>query len=230
MLKGLIIKDIYCIKFQLITALLLTLFPNIILMLAGGGMTVYEGTFLSHDEAMLIGVFLYGMVNYITVTVFSSFLLNTLEDDASSGWAKMQRTMPVSGTQIVGGKILATLLIIAGLTVISLIFNILGVLLFEMSPEIMIALPICCGLLQIVTLCPVFPVSMKIGTKYTTALYVGMVVIIAIGMLILLISALSSDISETALRIIMYGGLPVLAAAVLGISYAAGKKSCETDM
>lgn len=230
MLKGLILKDIYCIKFQLIAAFLLTLFPNIMIMLAGGGIAVSEAGFLSHEEAVLMSTCIYGMVNYITVTVFSSFLLNTLEDDANSGWAKMQRAMPVSGTQIVGGKILATLLIIAGLTVISLIFNVLGVLLFEMPFEVMIALPICCGLLQIVTLCPVFPISMKIGTKYTTALYVGLVVLIAIGMIVLLISAMSSDISETALRISMYGGLPVLAAAVLGISYAAGKKSCETDM
>lgn len=230
MLKGLILKDIYCVKFQLIAALLLTLFPNIMLMLGGGGMAISEGSFLSPDEAMLMGVCMYGMVNYITVTVFSSFLLNTLEDDANSGWAKMQRTMPVSGTQIVGGKIIATLLIIAGLTMVSLIFNILGVLLFEMPAEVMTALPICCGLLQIVTLCPVFPISMKIGTKYTTVLYVGFVVLIAVGMIVLLISAMSSDISETALRISMYGGLPVLAAAVLGISYAAGKKSCETDM
>lgn len=230
MLKGLILKDIYSIRIQLIAALLLTLLPNVMLMLAGGGMAISDGGFMSHDEAMLMSVCIYGMINYITITVFSSFLLNTLEGDINSGWAKMVRTMPVNGTQIVGGKIIATLLIIVGLTVVSLIFNLLGVLLFEMPLEVMTALPVCCGLLQIVTLCPIFPISMKIGTKYTTALYVGLVVVMAAGVLVLLISALSSDISETVLRISMYGALPVLAAAVLGISFAAGKRSCEVDL
>ncbi len=230
MLKGLILKDIYSIRVQLILAFLLTLLPNIMLMLAGGGMAVSDGDFLSHEEATLVSVCIYGIINYITVTVFSSLLLNTLDGDAASGWAKMQRTMPVSGTQIIGGKIIATLLIIGWLTVVSLIFNLLGVLIFEMPFEVMAALPVCCGLLQIVTLCPVFPLSMKLGIKYSTAIYIGMVVIIAAGMLVLLVSVMSSDISETTLRISMYGALPVLAAAVLGISFAAGKRACETDM
>lgn len=230
MLKGLILKDIYSIRFQIIGAFLLTLFPNIMMMVAGGGMAVDEDGFLSAEERELMCAFIYGMINYITITVFSSFLLNTLEDDTRSGWLKMQRTMPVSGTQIIGGKIIATLMIIGLLTAVSLIFNVIASLMFGIGFEIMIATPLCCGLLQIITLCPVFPISMKIGNKFTTALYVGLVVIIAIAMGILLLSTLVSDISGRTLRICMYGALPVLAGAVMGLSFAAGKKTCETDL
>ena len=230
MLKGLILKDIYSVRFQIFAAFLLMLLPNIMLMMAGGGMAVTEDSFLSAEEMNLIRAMIYGIVNYTTITVYSSFLLHTLEDDTRSGWMKMQRTMPVSGTQIIGGKILATLMIIGLLTGVSLIFNILAALLFDISLELMIALPLCCGLLQIITLCPVFPISMKIGTKYTTALYVSLVILFAIAMGVLLISTLASDISESNLRICMYGALPVLAGAALAISFAAGKKSCETDI
>lgn len=229
-MKGLILKDIYSIRFQIIAAFLLTLFPNFMLMMAGGGMSAAEDSLLSADQMNLISTTIYGLVNYITITVFSSFLLNTLEDDNLSGWMKMQRTMPVSGTQIIGGKILATLMIIGLLTGVSLILNIIASLLFGIGLELMIAMPLCCGLLQVITLCPVFPISIKIGTKFTTALYVGLVVIIAIAMGVLLISTLSSDVSESTLRICMYGALPVLACAVMALSFAAGKKSCETDL
>jgi hypothetical protein len=212
---------------QLLLAVLLMLFPNIAFMLAG-----FSSDMLSGDttENMLLSVFIYGMLNYCTIVVLTSFVLNTLDSDINSGWAKMERTMPVSGGQIIGGKLLATLAVIGIMTLISLVFNVISIFLYGLNVEIMIAMPICFGLMQVVTLSPSFPIAMKIGAKFVTAIYIGILIVVTAALVVLVFAAFSGDISAAVLRAACYGVLPLASAAAFFLSYKAGEKVCMEDM
>ncbi|MGN0678521.1 MAG: ABC-2 transporter permease [Oscillospiraceae bacterium] len=225
MLKGLILKDLYSIRFNLVMALLISLFPNMILTFAGGGMFVG-----SPDYIKVVSVIPYGMLNYLAITTFSSFVLNTLDSDKDCGWAKLVRSMPVSGGEIIGAKLISTYIVIGILTLVSLAFNSLGIILFGMDVELMIVLPICMGLLQVITLSPTFMLANRIGTKYTTVIYLTMVVLIACVTVVVMVTGLCGDVSATFLRITFYIGLPIIATAVAALSYSVGKKQNESDL
>lgn len=225
MLKGLILKDLYSIRFNLVMALLISLFPNLALILAGGGMAV--GT---PDYMKVLSVIPYGILNYLVITTFSSFVLNTLDSDKDCGWAKLVRSMPVSGGAIIGAKLISTYIVIGIMTLVSLAFNSLGIILFGMDTELMLALPICVGLLQVITLSPTFMLANRIGTKYTTAIYLALVILIACAAVPVMVTGLCGDVSAAFLRITFYVGLPILAAAVAVLSYIVGKKQNESDL
>lgn len=224
-MKGLILKDLYSIRFNITMALLISLFPNLALILAGGGMAV--GT---PDYMKVLSVIPYGILNYLVITTFSSFVLNTLDSDKDCGWAKLVRSMPVSGGAIIGAKLISTYIVIGIMTLVSLAFNSLGIILFGMDTELMLALPICVGLLQVITLSPTFMLANRIGTKYTTAIYLALVVLIACAAVMVMVTGLCGDVSAAFLRITFYVGLPILAVAVAILSYVVGKKQNESDL
>ena len=224
-MKGLILKDLYSIRFNLVMALLISLFPNLALIFAGGGIAVG-----APDYMKIISVIPYGMLNYLAITTFSSFVLNTLDSDKDCGWAKLARSMPVSGGAIIGAKLISTYIVIGILTLVSLAFNSLGIILFGIDTELMLALPICVGLLQVITLSPTFMLANRIGTKYTTAIYLALVVLIACAAVLVMVTGLCGDVSASVLRMTFYVGLPILAAAVAVLSYIVGKKQNESDL
>ncbi len=222
MLKGLILKDIYSIRAQIIAAMLIMLVPNSLMWLAGGGM--------SADAQFGASVITYGLMNYISITVFTSFSLNTLSYDINSGWVKMERTCPVSGGGIIMAKLLVMLIVIGIVTAVSLLFNLLAIPLFEIEPEFMITIPLCCACLQITALSPSFPLAMKIGARYAEAIYLGFEIILAGGICLFALAAFGGNMSETLTRVLVYAGLPVLAAAAFALSYKFGKKLCLADI
>lgn len=225
MLKGLILKDLYSIRFNLVMALLISLFPNIMFIFMGGGMEVG-----APDYMKILSVIPYGILNYLVITTFSSFVLNTLDSDKDCGWAKLVRSMPVSGGAIIGAKLISTYIVIGIMTLVSLAFNSLGIILFGMDTELMLALPMCVGLLQVITLSPTFMLANRIGTKYTTAIYLALVVLIACAAVLVMVTGLCGDVSAAVLRMTFYVGLPILAAAVAVLSYIVGKKQNESDL
>ncbi len=223
-MKGLVLKDLYSIRHQIIISMFLLLLPNLILMFMGGGMFVYAGAF------NFAGIVMYGIVGYCSIMLLTSFTMNTLEADTNSGWTKYQRTMPVTGGQIIGGKLLATVIVVAIMAGITLIFNLIAVIIFEMPPEPMIAMPLCFACMQITALSPSFPLSMKIGSKFTTAIYLGFEIIVAILMIVFAFGAFGGDFSPLTIRLCLYGGLPLLTAGVLALSYLTGRKACLADI
>jgi len=222
-MKGLVLKDIYGVKFQILGALAIMLFPMTILLL-GGGETVAE----SPDPRM--AMLPIGIVNYASITVCSSFLLNTLGYDEKSGWSKMQRTMPLTGGKIIGAKFCAMGLVLGMLTLMSLILNLLAAVLYKMPPEPMIALPFVMCMLQIIALSPTFALGYRFGSRATSAVYIGFVVLTAAAGIWLTFMIFGDNIGGTALRIICYAAIPVIAAAVAAVSWAAGKKAVMFDI
>lgn len=68
-MKGLVLKDLFGVRFQVLGALALMLFPSLMLILMGGGMSTNERADITE-----ISVLLYGIVNYVSITLCSSFL------------------------------------------------------------------------------------------------------------------------------------------------------------
>lgn len=200
------------------------LLPSLMLMLMGGGMAVDESV------PAEISVLIYGIVNYISITLCTSFTVNTLGYDERSGWIKTQRAMPVTGGQIIGAKFAAMGLVLVLFTLISLILNIIAALLFGIPLEPMLALPLCMCMVQAITLSPTIALGYRFGARATSAAYILLMIVTAVAMIFLTFAVFMGDIGAAALRIICYAGVPVLTAVVITISRLAGKKAVSVDI
>ncbi len=223
-----ILKDIYRCRFKIIGGFAIMLFPMIVMSLAGGGMAVAdEGN--NYLRSIAIVVF-YGTINYMSIVICSSFYLNTLSYDEKSGWTKMQRAMPLTGGQIIGGKFLGVGVIVGTLTIISLVFDLLSAAIYGMPFEPMIAMPLCIGLLETMTLLPVIVLGYRFGAKSVTWVYYIVMGNITAGTIALSTAFLVGDIPAAAMRGIAYGGIPALFAAVFAVCYVTGKKAVTVDI
>lgn len=227
-MKGLILKDIYGCRFQIICGFAIMLYPMIIMSLAGGGMAVADGE--NSYVRSIVGVVVYGMINYMSIVICSSFYLNTLNYDETSGWTKMQRAMPLTGGQIIGGKFLGVGAVVGTLTVISLAFNLISAAVFEMPFEPMIAMPLCIGFLEAMMLLPIIVLGYKFGAKSVTWAYFIVLIILSAGSITLIVAFFVGDITAFVLRIIAYGGIPVLFGVVLAVCCVTGKKAVTVDI
>ncbi len=227
-MKGLILKDIYGCRFQIICGFAIMLYPMILMSLAGGGMAVAEGE--NGFVQSIVGVVVYGMVNYMSIVICSSFYLNTLSYDEKSGWTKMQRAMPLTGGQIIGGKFLGVAAIVGTLTLISLAFNLLSAAVYGMPFEPMIAMPLCIGFLETMTLLPTIVLGYRFGAKSVTWVYFIVIGIIAAGTIALITAFLVGDVTAAAMRIVSYGGIPALFAVVFIVCCVTGKKAVTVDI
>ena len=224
-MKGLVLKDLFGVRFQVLGALALMLFPSLMLILMGGGMSTNERADITE-----ISLLLYGIVNYVSITLCSSFFVNTLGYDERSGWSKIQRTMPLSGGKIIGAKFLSMGLVLAALTSLSLIINVINALLFKIPLEPMITMPLGMCMVQAIALSPTFTLGYRFGAKTTSAAYIGFMVLLAAAMIAVVFMLFMGDIGITALRIISYAGLPALTAAVVAVSWVTGKRTVNVDI
>ncbi len=227
-MKGLILKDLYTIKTQIIVGSIICLYPAVLFHLGLANMTAEMGN--PNGEPLLSFITL--LISYCFIVPFSSFLLNTMKSDYESGWLKIQRTMPLNAGEAIGSKLVCTGIVIGFFTLFALIVN---VILLIREPdtfitEVVIAGPICIGLLQVIAIAPCFPLGMKIGVKKTDGLYLTFVILTAIILVIFGFAAFSNEFSAATVRIICYGVLPVIAALVTFISYKAGKNQIVKDL
>jgi len=220
-LKGLIIKDLYSVRFQIIAGFFIMLFLNIEFMLASFSGSE-DGIINTTVESLILRFGMCAAVNFVNIVLLSSLVMNTISDDISSGWNRIQRTFPISGSNIVGAKLIATYIIIGILTLTSVCFNIGTGLIHGLDMEFLIACPICIGLLQITLMSPLFPLSLRFGAKGTSALYLAAEILSIIGVIVLAMADLDLSDVQTAFRLEFYLGLPALAALSAVISYLSG--------
>lgn len=221
MLKGLVLKDIYSVRFQIIIALMIMLLPNIAALF-----------FTADDPASnamsdLIMIFLHSALNYVNICIFSSFVLNTLDDEANSGWHNIVRTFPVSRGAITGAKFVSSGIIVAVLTAVSLVFNVIACVKNGLPAEPMITVPLCIGVVQMGILCPAFPLAQKFGTKRTHAIYLALEILAAVAAVVLLAVSLDRDDAFVFMRAVFYAGAFTAAGASVWLSYLAGRKISE---
>lgn len=227
-MKGLILKDIYEIRFQIIMGLLIGLWPNVCLQI---GFFSMVGTGVQQLDSLFNSMLLV-FISYATIVPFTSLLLNTMNSDTTSGWAKIQRTMPVSSGQIVSSKLISTAVMIAVFVLVSFIFNLVS---FLRSPdsfiaELLLISPFCIGIMQMITLTPVFPLSMKIGVKKSNAIYLTILILTAIAATILMFAFFSEDLSLTAAKIIIFAGLPAACIITITASYYLSRNLIAKDL
>lgn len=224
-MKGLILKEFYSVRFQLIMCLLLFMLPNFFLILIGitydpAGENVFDGELLTALAAMM---------SFISIVCCSSFMVNNISEDVSCGWIKLTGTMPVSARKISAAKIISAMLLIAGLTAISLAVNLIAASGKGCNTEIMIAAPICSGLFQIGVLAPVFPAALKFGSRTVTPLYFGFLLlfaaVIGIACVIMLKIGSIAYISwgfygsvASCVRWVFYGLIPLVTAVSVALS------------
>lgn len=227
-MKGLILKDLYTIRTQIIVGAIICLYPAVLFHLGLANMTAEMGN--PNGEPLLSFITL--LISYCFIVPFSSFLLNTMKSDYESGWLKIQRTMPLNAGEAIGSKLVCTGIVIGCFTLFALIVN---VILIIREPEafiteVVIAGPICIGLLQVIAVAPCFPLGVKIGVKKTDGLYLTFVILTAIILVIFGFAAFSNEIPVPTIRIICYGILPAAAALVTFVSYKAGKNQIVKDL
>lgn len=225
-MKGLILKDLYTVRFQIIAGLLIMTYPNLsiyFLYFLGGGMDIGE----RNEMKDAISILLFGLINLMNICLFSSFVLNTLSVDVKSGWAKLQRTFPLSGSEIVGAKLIASGVVVGLLTVMSLVLNLATALIFRVNVELMLTMPLCIGFYQMMVLAPLFPLAMRIGVKCTEFIYIITEILMLGIVAFLMIKLLGTSLEAVLLRIIFYGGIPLLSAASCTLSFCSGKKAIE---
>lgn len=228
-MKGLILKDLYGCRFQIIGGFAIMLLPMLITMLFG------EGIVIDHSKdpdpmQLMIGIILFGMVNYMSIVVCSSFYLNTLSYDEKSGWTKMQRAMPLTGGQIIGAKFIGTGVAVGSMTLISLVFNIFCAVDSRLPLEPMIAMPLCIGLAEFITLLPAVVMGYRFGAKSITWVYFVIMAILASVIILFTAMSFIGDITAGQMRIAAYGVLPALTAVVTVVCYFTGKKAVTVDI
>lgn len=231
-MKGLMLKDIYNVRFQIFAGMLIVLFQNIMGFLMGGGMFAAAEDPSEAGGLMLrySSVILFGLINYISITICSSFLLNTVSADEKSGWVKMQRVMPVTDKAIIGGKLAVMGFVLAALTLISTIFNLAAVVLFGLPAESMLALPVCIALIHVIPLFSALVFVYRFGAKLADLFYIFAVILVAGAEIGLLLAFFNQSISVAFLRITAYAVIPALAAATAAICYNSGKKVVAVDI
>lgn len=228
-MKGLILKDVYGCRFQIAGAFALMFLPMLIAFFMGGGLFVSNNE-NSDPTKVVVGMISYGVLNYMSIVICSSFYLNTLGYDEMSGWSKMQRAMPLTGGQIIGGKIIGAAAVVGSLTLISMGFDVFSAWVFEIPIEPMLAMPLCIGLTQMITLLPTIVLGYRFGAKSVTWVYFVIMIVIAAGIIALTAAFFVGDISADVLRIAAYVVFPVLAAAVIIACFITGKKAVTVDI
>ncbi|MBQ9947314.1 MAG: ABC-2 transporter permease [Oscillospiraceae bacterium] len=221
-MKGLILKDLYCTRFLAICMLLLMLLPNLLLMLAGGGMFVSEE--VNGIMMDISGVMMHGLMNFVNIAVCSSVALSVASIDQNCGWDRFQRATPVTAGQIVLSRLISTCIIVGGFTLYAIALNLLSGSLFGLNTELLIAIPLSIGFFEVAVISPVYPLSLKLGIKIANYIHLGMMMLgmaLIIGIATL---ALTSSVPFLMMRLFAYAGLPLLAAASGFASYKAGKK------
>lgn len=205
MLKGLLLKDIYCVRFIALVGLMISSIPAIGLVIAAGTDSA-AGDIVDN----IISVVPYVLCDILIIMLNSSFMLNTLGEDYNSGWARLQHTLPVSSRKIVDAKLIATLIIVGALTLISLAVNVILGIGNGQPLEIMLAAPLVTAMLEICTLFPAFPISMKLSGSLTSFIYIALEIAVIAAATIALTVALDHNAPLWLLRVVFYAIIPAV--------------------
>ncbi len=219
-MRGLILKDIYCVRLIVILSLLLALLPNLLFLFMGGGMMVdFLGT---PDE--IYAYLPIGMINFITIACFGTISLNTIKYDDETGWNKYQLTMPVSSDRIILSKQISCVAIVLILVLCCYVPNVFSIVVFGADAEIMLAMPLIFGMLEMICVLAALPISLRYGTKTADIIVVVYILLMAAILILVMGAAMSAGVSGTVIRLVLYVGLPLLTAAVGYFSNRSARK------
>ena len=209
-MRGLILKDIYCVRIIVILSLLLALLPNLMFLFMGGGMTVeYLGT---PNE-----IFAYlpiGLINFITIGCFGTISLNTIKYDDETGWNKYQLTLPISADRIILSKQISCVAVVLMLTLCCYVPNVFSMVIFGADAEIMLTMPLIFGMLEMICVLAALPLSLRYGTKTADMIVIVYILLLGAALILGMGAAISAGVSSVIIRLVLYIALPLLTAVV----------------
>lgn len=218
-MKGLILKDLYSVKFQVILGILLCIFPSFLLFCITLGYAGGDGK----EGGEWFVTLCFALLNYCTVTLCSSFCVNTVCEDVSCGWFNMAGTMPLSVKEICAGKILSSFIVVLIMTLVTFISNIFALIMGVGNAEVLIAAPLCSMLLQMAVMCPVFPFALKFGGNKASPFYICVLIAVAAAFSVGFMLSFGSG-SFMVMRAVFYIGVPAAAAVSAGGSLMGSRK------
>ncbi len=205
-----ILKSWYSLRLTLVLLWALLLFPNIIAMLVGGGMSASDG--LSTP-----GQIIYIMFNCVNIICFSMLPVSVLSEDLRVSWMKYQLTAPLDFRSVAAGSMLPMLLVIFGAAVCNSVTNLLCGLLFDMDLELIFAAPLCIGCVQAISAAVAIPFIFRTEGRLASLLYVAITVVIIVAAAFGVTALLGCGAAVWLFRVVMYLLLPcITVAAVFG--------------
>ena len=207
---------------MLVLAGLFLLLPYLMMMLAGGGM----GVGMPNGS---IGVIPYGMIGYMNIVVLSAVSLNTFVEDEDSGWAKLQCAMPVTRGEIVRAKYVSAAVVTGTMTALSLLSSAVGIVLFKLPAEPMIAVQLCLGIYELSVLFPTVAISCRFGAKWAHIAYYALTTIGTAVLVLLTLAVLKYSDLGIAIRLMFYVALPLITVVAGLVSYKAGIRAVSED-
>lgn len=219
-MKGLIIKDIYCTRTLMIIGLLIMLLPGSMLFLMGGGMNV-DFVDTAYEEMAVVP---FAILYYCVVATMSSISLNAMSSDENSGWGRLQPVMPLSSKQIVAARFGFVFVITGSMIVGCLLISLLAIALFGVPIELMLTVPVCLGLMELVILMPTVALCYRYGSRVSTLAYTVLLTAVTAVAVTILLVAMKAEGCGLILRLAFYVGLPLVTAAVGYASHSYASK------
>lgn len=226
MLKGLILKDFYRIRFQMILLFALVLIPNI---LFGPAFAEMFGN-SDADDIRLASVLISGYINYISVILCSLLVSNNAAENIKSGWSKIRLTMPLSAGKIIGGNLISSGIALALTAFFLILCNTVCAALFKLPIEPMITVPVVLAMFQMIPLSLSVVSEYYLGTLGAALIYTVITIFTAFGLGGAAARIVRGGITPTAARLIGYAGVPVLSAAVVWLCFSVGKKAVVKEV
>ena len=227
-MKGLIYKDIAAIRSQLIGTLIIIGFMYVMMLVAGAGEVIFTGNPLDEAEKFTVTM-VTNICTFVGIVCFSPLSINNILEDKQTGWIKYCRCSPLKRGSYSKAKIISTIIIISIYLIEAIIANLASVIVCGCSIELAFAVPLVFATFTATLMLPTVPLIQRFG-RIIEFIYLVLILVFAIVLGLITNGAMESDGSGTALRIISYGVVPVLAVVSGAISLSISKKMEENDM
>ena len=227
-MKGLIYKDIAAIRSQLIGTLIIIGFMYVMMLATGAGEIMFTGNPLDEAEKFTVTM-VTNICTFVGIVCFSPLSINNILEDKQSGWIKYCRCSPLKRGSYSKAKIISTIIIISIYLIEGIIANLVIVAVCGCSVELAFAVPLVFAAFTAMLMLPTVPLIQRFG-RIIEFIYLVLILVFAIVLGLITNGAMESDSSGTALRIISYGVVPVLAVVSGAVSLSISKKMEENDM
>lgn len=227
-MKGLIYKDIAAIRSQLIGTLIILFFMYFMFFVAGGGEVIFTGNPLDEAEKFTVTMAT-NICTFVGIVCFSPLSINNILEDKQTGWIKYCRCSPLKRGSYSKAKIISTIVIISIYLIEGIIANLVTVAVCGCSIELAFAVPLVFATFTATLMLPTVPLIQRFG-RIIEFIYLVLVLVFAIVLGLITNGAMESNGAETALRIISYGVVPVLAVVSGAVSLSISKKMEKNDV
>lgn len=180
-MRGLILKDIFNMKREIIGVSILALWFCICPFYLPIDAKTFEGEFLVN--------ILFVLMNLITILICSTTMLSSFNYDEKTSWSLFERILPVKEKSIVSGKYIVVMGCVISMVIVSIISNISISLFSDIGLSITSAflIPLSLGAMTIIQFSIMLPIIYKFGIKYSFLVFIACGFLELVGIIALFI-------------------------------------------